>query len=361
MIKKAGIILGGFIILLIVYLFLIFPMLDKNLNPEAANINTNLWKKSGFDSLTHYYIEYERIPQLDLLLSNIPDSTFVVNFKKRNRNTRTLKNPEQYIFPFTNNFTSSTLYSYSAYLDTDNKEYLDVFLKSAEWMINNVRIFSDSVALWTNDNMIYDKYNLKYGWASSYAQGFGLSVLCRAYQYSSDQRYIDIAGAVLNSFNLHYQNGGIMDIDSADHFWYLEYPADPPAYVLNGMIFGLFGIYDYCRITKSEKAKLYFDRGIETLKINLSRYDMGYWSSYDLLYNHFCAGYNYHKNIHISQLKILYQLSGEKIFEEYATRFTRYLQEPYNSIFKINFTIDAIQRRFSYKSPFRYRNKKRFQ
>jgi len=88
---------------------------------------------------------------------------------------------------------------------------------------------------------------------------------------------MQLAEKVINSFNLEYTSGGVMHQDENGDYWYLEYPANPPAFVLNGFIFGLFGIYDYYRMTNSEKAYNYFKRGIKTLKNNLHKYDMGYW------------------------------------------------------------------------------------
>ena len=81
---------------------------------------------------------------------------------------------------------------------------------------------------------------------------------------------------------------------------------------------------------------------------------MGYWSSYDLLYDSFSAGYNYHRNIHIPQLKVLYEITEDSVFKHYIEKFEKYLNEPYLSIFKLNFTIDAIQRYLTYKNPIKY-------
>lgn len=328
---------------------------------EPVIVDVESWYSCPLDSLDYYYFERSEVPSIRELLKNTIDSIFVVNYLKSHRNSVTLKNPKKYLVHFTNNYSMKTLKCYSCYLKTGKEEYLKLFWINTDWMYDNVKIINDTIALWTNDNMIYDKYNLDFGWASAYGQGVGLSVLSRAYQISKDQKYIILAEKVLNSFNLDYKKGGILCIDGNEDYWYLEYPSNPPAYVLNGFIFGLFGIYDYWRISNSPKALRYFRRGIRTLKKNLHKYDKGYWSAYDLEYNKYCAGYNYHKNIHITQLKVLYQITEDEIFNVYANKFSKYLSEPYLSIFKIKFTIDAISRRLSYKNPFRYLSKKRFQ
>jgi hypothetical protein len=343
------------------YIFILFPNIEKDMKKEPVIVNIESWHREPLDSLSYYYLESDNIPSVSRLLENTIDSIFVVNYLKSHRNSVTLRNPKKYLVYFTNNYSMKTLKCYSYYLKTKNEDYLKLFWANANWMYDNVKIVNDTVALWTNDNMIYDKYNLDFGWASAFGQGVGLSVLSRAYQISKDEKYIILAEKVLNSFNLDYKKGGILNIDDNGNYWYLEYPSNPPAYVLNGFIFGLFGIYDYWRISNSPKAFICFQRGINTLKRNLHKYDKGYWSAYDLEYNKYCAGYNYHKNVHIPQLKVLYQLTGDEAFKIYASKFSKYLSEPYFTMFKIKFTIDAISRRLSYKNPFKHLSKERFQ
>lgn len=345
-------IITGLIILLVIYLYLLFPILDKDHRREPITVKIDCWQTDQKDSLGYYYIEQPGNIPVDKLIRDMDAGIFVVDFSKRKRHSITLKNEDKFVLPFTNNYTSKTLRCFSSYLRTKDQRYLDIFLMNARWMQKNAQIISDSIAVLTNDNMIYEKYELSFGWPSSYAQGFGLSIMCRAMQATGDTTFISFAEKVLNSFLLSYKNGGICDIDPFGNFWYLEYPADPPGYVLNGMVFGLFGLYDFYRMTGSEKAKFLFDQGVETLVRNLDRYDMGYWSSYDLLYDGYCAGYRYHKYVHIPQLKILYQLTGNTVFKSFYERFEKYLQEPYYTIFKVQFTLDAIHRRLTYKNPF---------
>lgn len=327
---------------------------------DPMPVDIESWHSNPLDSLGYYYLEISEMPSVKELLKNTIDSIFVVNYLKSHPNSVTLKNPKKYFVHFTNNYSAGTLKCYSYYLKTGKEEYLKLFWTNIDWMYDNVKIINDTIALWTNDNMTYDKYNLDFGWPSAFGQGFGLSVLCRAYQISKDEKYITLAEKVLNSFNLNYKKCGILCIDDNEDYWYLEYPSNPPAYVLNGFIFGLFGIYDYWRISNSPKALRYFRRGIRTVKKNLHKYDKGYWSAYDLEYNKYCAGYNYHKNVHITQLKVLYQITEDEIFNVYANKFSKYLSEPYLSIFKIKFTLDAISRRLSYKNPFKHLSKERF-
>jgi hypothetical protein len=120
---------------------------------------------------------------------------------------------------------------------------------------------------------------------------------------------------------------------------------------LNGHINGLLGLYDYWRITKNDKAKKLFDKGIKTVTDNIAKYDAGYWSYYDLQYP-YVADYFYHKAVHIPQLKILYQITGKEIFRVYAGKWNNYFNEPYYTLYKLKMIYDGLHRRFTYKSFF---------
>lgn len=337
------------LLLVIIAYFIFFPYLDNQTVIGDKKYNVLSATEIQHSLPNEYYYEFNEIESLDQLLSKTVDSIFIRNFKD---SYKTLKDPKKFRVPFTNNYTSSTLRCYTNYLKTREEGYLDLFVKNAIWMRNNAKVVKDSILLFCNDEIKYDKYNLDFGWSSAYAQGYGLSIFVRMYQVTQDSVWLEAGEKLLNSFDLLKSDGGILEIDEDGDFWYLEYPAEPSAKVLNGFIYGLLGIYDYYRTTKSSKALNYFNRGVETIILALPKYDLGYWSKYDLLYD-FAASYGYHKSYHIPQLNSLYNITNNQIFLDYAERFEKYLSEPYYSMFKIKFTIDAFRRRLTYKNPFK--------
>jgi hypothetical protein len=121
--------------------------------------------------------------------------------------------------------------------------------------------------------------------------------------------------------------------------------------VLNGHINGIFGLYDFWRVTGDSLASKLYKRGIQTVIENIDKYDSGYWSYYDLKFSH-VTNYYYHKIVHLSQLNVLYQISGEQIFKDYYEKWKSYLNQPYYTIFKLKILIDGIHRRLTYKSIF---------
>jgi hypothetical protein len=113
-------------------------------------------------------------------------------------------------------------------------------------------------------------------------------------------------------------------VDGDGDVWFEEYITSPPAHVLNGFIFSLFGLLDFSRVTSDEKAKELWRQGVGTLEKKLQLYDTGYWSRYDLLRDCVASRF-YHGNIHIPLLRALHVLSGKSVFMHYADRWEQYL------------------------------------
>ena len=102
------------------------------------------------------------------------------------------------------------------------------------------------------------------------------------------------------------KDGGFLEIDQNNNYWYEEFPSYKRAHVLNGFIYSLIGLYEYYKYTKYKKAKLLFDFGIKTLEKNLHRFDINMllfkWSRYDTG-KIFYSGRKYHNKVHLPQLK----------------------------------------------------------
>jgi len=66
---------------------------------------------------------------------------------------------------------------------------------------------------------------------------------------------------------------------------------------------------------------------VQTLAKNLDRYDIGFWSLYELSGTRLrmIASPFYHK-LHIVQLRIMHQLTGNEVFQRYADRWQRYAE-----------------------------------
>jgi hypothetical protein len=197
------------------------------------------------------------------------------------------------------------------------------FLRLADWFVEH-QAFD---GCW-HAQVEMPLYRLRAPWPSAMAQGRGLSVLTRAWQCTSDERYIGCARRALAAFSVPVEWGGITDAFDG-RITYEEYPAQPAPHVLNGMIFALFGVWDFVRVRPDDaRAADIFERGVATIEALLPLYDTGWWSLYDLYHlevptpRNPCT--NHYHDIHIKQLQIMHAITARESFGAFARRWAAY-------------------------------------
>jgi hypothetical protein len=161
-------------------------------------------------------------------------------------------------------------------------------------------------------------------WLSGMAQGQCASLLVRIGLETGDERFLESATAGLEPMRVLTENGGVL-APLGDGIFLEEYPTDPPSFVLNGGIFGLWGAYDVWRATGDDGAGKVFAEAHETIADQVARWDTGFWSRYDL-YPHpvvNVASVSYH-TLHIDQLGALAALVPSAGLEAAAARFRIY-------------------------------------
>ena len=109
-----------------------------------------------------------------------------------------------------------------------------------------------------NFDWVY-KENLINPWYSGLAQGQGISVLCRAYKTTGNEKYLDSIKKAYRSFLIDVNHGGVTFKDEKNNIWIEEYIMQgEPTHILNGFIWGLWGIYDYWLLSKDIEVKNLF-------------------------------------------------------------------------------------------------------
>jgi heparosan-N-sulfate-glucuronate 5-epimerase len=158
------------------------------------------------------------------------------------------------------------------------------------------------------------------------AQGQGVSLLLRAHAITGTDPYRDAANRAFEAFLRSVESGGVAFTDCAGNVWLEEYIVDPPTHILNGFIWAAWGIYDYFLATGSAAASNLFDATVATLRANLDRYDLGFWSLYEQsgTWLPMVASPFYHR-LHIAQLHVMHRITGEPIFGSVADRWQSYL------------------------------------
>ncbi|NQU87290.1 MAG: hypothetical protein HQ541_16170 [Mariniphaga sp.] len=214
---------------------------------------------------------------------------------------------------------------YNLYKQTKNRQNLDISIKQADWLISNLETNKYGVKTWMHHFDWEYRDTLKSPWYSALAQGNGISLLTRIYIETKGEKYLKTAQQALKSLYISVENGGVLSTDENNDHWLEETIVDPPTHILNGFLWTIFGIWDYYLLTEDQEAKTLFDKCIKTLKDNLQKFDVGFWSLYEQSGTKMkmLASLFYH-SLHIVQLKILYKITNESVFEEYAKKWEKY-------------------------------------
>lgn len=217
---------------------------------------------------------------------------------------------------------------YQTYIKTQLEEDKQRFLKFAEWFADPAHYDEqEKCGIRWLTKVPLPQYKNPGPWQSAFAQSRAISVLLRGYQLTANEEWAQKAEQALKSFLIPVSEGGVTSFTKYGPF-YEEYTASVPTLVLNGMIFALCGVYDFVRVFPgSKKAVKIFDDGIKTLEKILPEYDLVYWSRYNL-----CKAEWYpdtdpatigYQRLHVTQLEMLYRLTGKDIFRNYARVFER--------------------------------------
>jgi hypothetical protein len=211
---------------------------------------------------------------------------------------------------------------YDKYKKNNDESSKTYFLNNANWLVDNA-INKGYYSLLQYDFPL-PIYNFEPPWFSAMANGLALQVLIKAHEITLDSKYLITAKSLLNAFFIEVEDGGITYKDSSDEWWYEEYASNDKnakiSRVLNGMLFTVLGIYDYFKYTGDPDAKLLFEKGVNSIKKELYKYNDNGYSYYDILGN---PSNNYHQ-IHIDLTKQLYDLTGETILNDYHELWKRY-------------------------------------
>ena len=214
---------------------------------------------------------------------------------------------------------------FNRFLETGNNKNLKEAKAQADWLVENLEKNDKDLPVWKHHFEWQYKKLLPSGWYSGLSQGSGISLLVRVYKETNEEKYLKAAKNAFISMNTDIKEGGVKFIDNQGNIWIEEYIIHPPTHILNGFLWAIWGLWDLHLVTGENPPKNLFERCIKTLKENLSRYDAGYWSLYDLSKQKMkmLASPFYHK-LHIAQLEATHKLTGENIFKRYQKRFQKY-------------------------------------
>lgn len=272
--------------------------------------------------LTYYYFKFVEKTVMNKdqrLISRFDEDGIPVN-----RTYIDVKDQDFVYFPIS--IGQMGLAIYHSFLKSGSEIDKKRFLNFAEWFKENANLDKTLGVRWLT-KVSLPQYMNSGPWQSAFSQSRGISILLRGYQLTQNKDYLDIAEKALIPFLYQVENGGVTSATEYGPF-YEEYPASVPTLVLNGMIFSLFGIYDFIRMfPENNIANDIFDKGIKTLENILPQYDMGFWSKYNL-----CLAEWYPKvdpatiryqRLHVEQLEVMYRITGKEVFRKYRDKFEK--------------------------------------
>lgn len=214
------------------------------------------------------------------------------------------------------------LYHHMLFLKFKRQEDLDHFSRVTNWLLKTGHE--------TNAGFVFPfafAFNgLTPPWISALAQGRVLSVLVRAYELSNEEQHLVIARKAMKPFEISVQEGGVQASFPNGDIAFEEYPFSKPNIVLNGFITALVGLRDLAEIGKDCNAANLFARGVQSLERNLQRYDLGFWTTYDLAQPfRTLANEKYHL-YHVAQLWGVYEMTGSETVKTYGLKWQGYLK-----------------------------------
>jgi len=217
------------------------------------------------------------------------------------------------------------LANFNRFCEISDTARLQKAWQAADWLVAKLEQNGRGLWVWNHHFDWEYRNRLKAPWYSGLAQGQGISLLLRAYAQSGEAKYLQAAEWAFVALTKPIAEGGVLFEDEERNLWIEEYVVDPPTHILNGFMWALWGVFDFWRARGDAGAKQIFDRGVSTLLRNLPRYDTGYWSLYEQSGTRLkmLASPYYHR-LHIVQLRVMKNLSGEPGFAEYADRWESY-------------------------------------
>jgi heparosan-N-sulfate-glucuronate 5-epimerase len=169
------------------------------------------------------------------------------------------------------------------------------------------------------------KYPLPRPWFSGMAQGQIASLFVRAWKMTGEESFAHLAlqavGPLLDQpafaglVTRTYDGPAIEECG----------PMKPASHVLNGWIFGLWGLRDVSLALDDPRCRRLAAETTECLAASLSLYDTGWWTRYSL-FPHVVTDLAkpfYHR-LHVVQIEVMRDLSGEQAFARAATRWRSY-------------------------------------
>ncbi|MCD4651960.1 MAG: D-glucuronyl C5-epimerase family protein [Candidatus Cloacimonetes bacterium] len=142
-----------------------------------------------------------------------------------------------------------------------------------EFYINGFRACADFLVDWMTEDG-YMPYYFDWGhypcadlpspWVSGMAQGQNLATLSRAYHHFGEDKYLQAMNKIYRTMYSNIGDFWVVGFEN-DYYWIEEYPSPNFCHVLNGMMYALWGLWDYYAVTGEIGALRLLEAGIRSI------------------------------------------------------------------------------------------------
>ncbi len=220
------------------------------------------------------------------------------------------------------------IYQLQLYKKTHDEFYRESAIRCAKYLIASADIQGEKAIWW--HNFKNDLLKIEPPWLCGLSQGFSAWLLFSLREVKRE--WEEIAYKALEPFFCPVEKGGLSNqID--DYFFLEEYPSKLPSATLNGFMYILLVLHAFSEAGYS-KAEDLFSTYTKNLTMNLDRYDVGYWSLYDLWAIKRLASLEYHW-LHLYQLDSLYSITGIEKFRDWHDKWLGYWMSSNSRFFRL--------------------------
>ncbi len=199
----------------------------------------------------------------------------------------------------------------------------DRFIMLADWFVKTGEATDNGIAWF----YYFDWFrNHVKPWRSGLSQAHAISTLLRAASTAGNESYAETARGALEDMIAPLEKGG------AAYHWpdgtvsLEESIKFPPSSVINGHLFSVIACWEAAKYFQNARYKEVAIKGWEYILNRIDLFDLGYWSRYSFRNKRGVsdiASFHYH-DVHIAQVKVLAEMTGDNRFSALADRFEKY-------------------------------------
>ena len=282
--KRQQIVLGLSLILNILFIILVGAIYIPQSEPQYDNLAENFPYASYIQEievndscleswLLHPDAEYERVFSTDRTLDE--EGVIVHNYGDNYGGAGW-----QYT-PYT--ITHYGLLGMQAWCQNQDELGLGIAVSQANWLVENAIYLpkpdgSGDFATWEYQ-FPNEAYYAEGFWTSGLGNGFAIVLLTQAYFVTQDERYSELAYTASQSFYVSTSNGGVRaDPPEGQGAWFVEVASreGQPSYILNGHVFGVYGLAYYAYYFDDNEAMLLAKLGAQAIIDSANNYEIDY-------------------------------------------------------------------------------------